>query len=120
MCSSNGEPTNGFPGSDVVRPYLNGKDLNTAPRHQWTIDFGTDRTLESAALYESAFEHLVAHVKPVREKNNREVLPPESGGFMPNQHPAMRSGDVYTAQPLSWHSAWWPSIVCSCGYQLFA
>jgi type II restriction/modification system DNA methylase subunit YeeA len=64
---------NGLPTSDVLRPYLNGKDLNQRSRCQWTIDFGIDCKLESAALYESAFGHLVAHVKPVRQKNNREA-----------------------------------------------
>ncbi len=30
----------GRPNSDVVRPYVNGKDLNQRQREQWTIDYG--------------------------------------------------------------------------------
>ncbi len=63
----------GLPTSDVIRPYLNGKDINQRPRSQWTIDFGVDRTLESAAGYEVPFEYLSKHVKPVRDMNNREA-----------------------------------------------
>lgn len=61
----------GHPNSDVLRPYLNGKDINQRSRGQWTVDFtGLGQT--DAALYEKPFAHLDAHVRPERATNNRE------------------------------------------------
>ncbi|MCY2987336.1 MAG: class I SAM-dependent DNA methyltransferase [Planctomycetota bacterium] len=59
--------------SDVIRPYQNGKDLNQRQRHQWTIDFGINGTLDWAAGYEQPFEYVNSVVRPVRETNNRET-----------------------------------------------
>jgi REP element-mobilizing transposase RayT len=61
----------GRPNSDVLRPYLNGKDINQRSRGQWTVDF-TGLGQENAALYEKPFAHLDAHVRPERTTNNRE------------------------------------------------
>jgi hypothetical protein len=63
----------GLPNSDVMRPYLNGKDLNQRPRLQWTIDFGVNTPLEVAARYEAPFEHIVKNVKPGRDNNRRDA-----------------------------------------------
>lgn len=60
----------GKPNSDVLRPYLNGKDINQRARGQWTVDF-TGLEQNSAALYEAPFSYLDANVRPVRETNNR-------------------------------------------------
>ncbi len=38
----------------------------------WIIDFGSDMSEQEAALYELPFEYVKKHVKPEREKNNRE------------------------------------------------
>ena len=62
----------GRPNSDVLRPYLNGKDINQRSRGQWTIDF-TRLKMEDAALYELPFSHLDKNVRPVRSQNNREA-----------------------------------------------
>jgi hypothetical protein len=63
----------GLPNSDVVRPYFNGNDLNKRSREQWTIDFGVDTSLETAAGYAAPFEHVLQNVKPERDKNRREA-----------------------------------------------
>jgi type II restriction/modification system DNA methylase subunit YeeA len=63
----------GRPNSDVLRPLWNGLDLTRRPRDVWIIDFGTDMPEAKAALYEAPFAYVVEHVKPEREKNNREA-----------------------------------------------
>jgi hypothetical protein len=60
----------GRPNSDVLCPWCNGSDITDRPKNQWVIDFGVDRTLSDAALFEKPFEHIVTHVKSQREKNN--------------------------------------------------
>lgn len=39
----------------------------------WIIDFGTEMKESDASLYEAPFEYILQHVKPEREKNNREA-----------------------------------------------
>jgi hypothetical protein len=63
----------GRPNSDVVRPYVNGRDLNQRTRDQWTVDFGTNPSLEFAAQYEKPFEYILRVVKPERQTNRREA-----------------------------------------------
>jgi type II restriction/modification system DNA methylase subunit YeeA len=58
----------GRPNSDVVRPWLNGRDITTRPAGKFIIDFG-DRSIEDAALYEAPFEYLRGTVEPERRKN---------------------------------------------------
>lgn len=72
MLAQGGNP-NGRPNSDVVRPWVNGMDITRRPRGYHIIDFGTDMSLEDAALYEAPFEHVNEHVRPMRESNNRKV-----------------------------------------------
>ncbi len=62
----------GRPNSDVVRPFRNGSDIVRMPSDTWIVDFGVDRTIDSAALYEMPFEYVVEHVKPQRERNARK------------------------------------------------
>ena len=59
--------------AEVLRPLWNGLDLTRRPRDIWIIDFGTDLSEADAALFERPFEYVVEHVKPEREKNNREA-----------------------------------------------
>jgi type II restriction/modification system DNA methylase subunit YeeA len=63
----------GVPNSDVVRPYLNGKDLNQRPRHHWSIDYGVDTSLEKAASYAAPFDYALGAVKPARGDNRRDA-----------------------------------------------
>ena len=64
---------NGRPNSDVVRPWANGLDIAPRPRGVHIIDFGTDMSLEDAALYEAPFEYVNEHVRPMRETNKRKA-----------------------------------------------
>ena len=63
---------NGEPNSHVLFPWANGLDIARRYRDMWIIDFGTDKSEEDAALYESPFQYALINVKPDRHKNNRE------------------------------------------------
>ena len=62
----------GKPNSDVVRRWMNGRDVNQSNRDMWIIDFGTDMSEANAALYEEPFEYVVANVKPERINNRSQ------------------------------------------------
>ena len=64
----------GKPNSDVIKRWMNGRDLNQTSRDMWIIDFGIDMPEAEAALYEAPFEYVVSHVKPVRDKNRDNRL----------------------------------------------
>ena len=51
--------------ADVIWRWVNGRDVITRNREMWIIDFGR-LPVEEAALYESPFEFVSEHVKPVR------------------------------------------------------
>lgn len=55
--------------SDVVRPYVNGRDITQRSENKWVIDFGDAMSKEEAALYELPFEYVKRVVKPVRDKS---------------------------------------------------
>ncbi len=63
---------NGRPNSDVLKPWVNGLDVTRRPRDMWIIDFGWTMSEAQAALYQEPFAYALDHIKPVREKNNRE------------------------------------------------
>src|SRR5262249_26771242 len=48
----------------VCRRWVNGSDVTGRDRGLWIIDFGTDTTIEEAASYESAFQHVKDFVAP--------------------------------------------------------
>lgn len=58
---------------DVVRPWVNGRDVTTRSRGMWIIDFGTDMPIEQASLYEHPFEYVKEHVKPERDKSRSTI-----------------------------------------------
>lgn len=58
---------------DVVRPWVNGRDLTGSNRQMWIIDFGTDMPVEEAALYELPFEYVRRRVKPRRESSRTTI-----------------------------------------------
>ena len=64
---------NGRPNTDVLRPWINGLDVVRRPRDMWIIDFNAMGGDNEAAFYEGPFAHILAHVKPERVKNRREV-----------------------------------------------
>ena len=49
--------------AEVVRPWVNGRDITDRSREMWIIDFN-DMPLEQAALYELPFEYVNTHVRP--------------------------------------------------------
>jgi len=57
--------------ADVVRQWANGLDVTRRPRQMWIIDFGTDMSMDQAALYERPFEYVKTHVLPTRAGNRR-------------------------------------------------
>ncbi|MEZ5992702.1 MAG: type IIL restriction-modification enzyme MmeI [Planctomycetota bacterium] len=71
MLRAVGNP-NGQPNADVIRPWLNGSMCVNRGSTKFIIDFGPDATIEEAAAYETPFEYVRTHVKPVRDKNRRE------------------------------------------------
>ncbi len=56
---------------EVLRPWANGRTIVQRSSDLWIIDFGTEKKLIDAALYEAVFQHVQFNVKPQREKNNR-------------------------------------------------
>jgi len=62
----------GLPNSDVIRPYLNARDVVQSPSNTWIIDFGNDTSLQEAARYEKPFEYVKKVVKPIRDNSNNQ------------------------------------------------
>ena len=58
--------------SDVVKPWVNGKDITDRRRGMWIIDFG-DMSLEQAAPFEAPFEYVAQKVRPQRERSRSTV-----------------------------------------------
>ena len=58
--------------AEVVRPWVNGRDITDRRRGMWIIDFG-NMPLEQAALYEVPFEYVNTHVRPMRSNNRRAL-----------------------------------------------
>ena len=69
------EPSNpnGRPNSDVLGPWMNGRDVTRRPSDKWIVDFGCSMVREEAALYEAPFQHAMEHVYPMRQRNRREA-----------------------------------------------
>ncbi|MCY3022937.1 MAG: hypothetical protein NTW87_28505, partial [Planctomycetota bacterium] len=63
----------GRPNSDVLVPWVNGKDITSRPRGCWIVDFGLGLPKAEAAMFEQPFAHVKTQVKPERDSNNREV-----------------------------------------------
>ena len=59
----------GRPNSEVVKPWMNARDVTRRPQKKWIIDFG-ERGIEEASLFELPFEYVKQHVKPMRDRNN--------------------------------------------------
>lgn len=61
--------------AEVVRPYLNGEDLNSRPdcsASRWVIDF-CGHTLEEAARYSLPMNRVRSRVMPERDQNRRKA-----------------------------------------------
>ncbi len=59
--------------ADVVRPWVNGEDLNGRNRGMWIVDFGVAMHESEAALYEAPFELVRERVRPLRGANKRKA-----------------------------------------------
>ena len=58
--------------SDVVKPWVNGRDITDRSRNMWIVDFG-DMPEDQAALYEAPFEYAKVKVKPQRETSRTTI-----------------------------------------------
>ena len=58
--------------SDVVKPWVNGRDITDRSRNMWIVDFA-DMPEDQAALYEAPFEYAKAQVRPSRINNKRQL-----------------------------------------------
>ena len=58
---------NGFPSSDVLRPWINGEEITNQWRGGWIIDFSRAVTEAEAAGYESPFERVKEAVVAARK-----------------------------------------------------
>ncbi len=63
---------NGRRNLDVVRPFVNARDIMQRPGSDWVIDFGPDVPCAEAAMYELPFEYVRETVKPVRETSRSQ------------------------------------------------
>jgi type II restriction/modification system DNA methylase subunit YeeA len=75
---------------EVIRPYVNARDITQRSRNVWIIDFGVDMSEEDAALYEMPFEYVQEKVRPKRLKNRRASYR-ELWWIHAEPRPAMRS-----------------------------
>jgi type II restriction/modification system DNA methylase subunit YeeA len=57
----------------VVRPWVNGADIAGRSRGMWIVDFGTDMSVEEAALYEAPFDYVQKHVEPARRASRTTI-----------------------------------------------
>ena len=74
---------------DVVRPWVNGRDITDRSRGMWIIDFG-DMPIDQAMLYEAPFEFVNTHIRPTRI-NNRRALYANNWWWHMEPRPGMRS-----------------------------
>ena len=63
---------NGRTNADVLKPWLNGKDVTRRAAGKWIIDFGWTLSETEAALYEAPFLWVQEHVYPQRQLNRRD------------------------------------------------
>jgi len=56
---------------EVIRPWVNGRDITRRPSDTWIIDFN-DRLENEASLFEAPFEYVKKTVKPIRDLNRND------------------------------------------------
>lgn len=59
--------------SEVIKPWVNGRDITGRLRHMWIIDFGADMTIEEAQKYQMPFAYVEQHVKPFKDQVRRKA-----------------------------------------------
>ena len=60
---------NGQPNSEVIVPWISGRDVMGRSRNRWIIDFGIDMPIEDASQFEIPFKYVEEIVKPERINN---------------------------------------------------
>jgi type II restriction/modification system DNA methylase subunit YeeA len=70
MIGKAGNP-NGQSNQDVIRPWVNGRDITGRSRNMWIIDFGISMPEEQASKYEAPFEYIKKSVKVQREEADK-------------------------------------------------
>jgi len=63
----------GRPNSDVLTPWVNGKDLTGRPRGLWIVDFGPGMGEAAAARYVDPFAYVTEHVRGARDASRSTV-----------------------------------------------
>jgi hypothetical protein len=61
-------------GQAVIKPYVNGRDLLHRPKPKSLIDFSFLSESEARSTNPAAFQHVVLHVKPERDENQRDQI----------------------------------------------
>jgi type II restriction/modification system DNA methylase subunit YeeA len=79
---------NSLPNSNVLFPWINATDVVRKSSDTWIIDF-TGLTQNQAMQYEMPFQYVLAHVKPVREKD-RNARTRENWWLFERPRPDMR------------------------------
>ena len=64
---------NGRTNADVLKPWMNGRDLTQRSAGKWIVDFGWTMSESDAALYEEPFRWVQDRVYPMRQRNPREA-----------------------------------------------
>ena len=55
--------------AEVIKPFINARDMTDRSRNRWIIDFGIHMSMEEAASFSLPFDHVEANVKPIRENS---------------------------------------------------
>ena len=67
---------NNRPNSEVLRPYVGGRDIADRNSDTWVIDFFAQESEKEASFFEMPFDHAMTNVKPyrdgVRDKQRKE------------------------------------------------
>ncbi|NIA21574.1 MAG: class I SAM-dependent DNA methyltransferase, partial [Anaerolineaceae bacterium] len=54
------------PNTEVLRPWINGRDITARSRGMWIVDFPPETPLREASGFEAPFEYIAEHVRPMR------------------------------------------------------
>ena len=65
---------NGRLNADILKPWVNGRDLTRRSAGKWIVDFGTSMEATEAALYEAPYAFIAENVKPARERNRNSKI----------------------------------------------
>ena len=65
---------NGRLNADILKPWVNGRDLTRRSAGKWIVDFGTSMEATEAALYEAPYAFIAENVKHARERNRNKKI----------------------------------------------